>query len=446
MAWEYVPGRGTLIEAVRKLEAAHTLEVHLGGAGDTPKISVRRFWDVPAPTGERLTRTEEAWADDVDETIRRCVERQLVSDVPLGAFLSGGVDSSLVVAAMGDAQTFSIGFDDPTYNELAWAQRVADHLGVSHDFEVIQPTVVDLFDDLMNFMDDPIGDFSIFPTYLVSRHARRRVTVALSGDGGDELFGGYETYLAQDKARLWQRIPRFLRSGMAEPAIRALRPTAKKKGLVNKAKRFVEGLEHPDALGHARWRLFVGDSLRRSLFTQEAQSAMATGSERHILELREDAAARDEVDRGLYVDFRSYLVDNCLVKVDRMSMACSLETRVPLLDKELVELAFRVPSRLKVSGSETKDLLKRVAARHVPRECVYRPKEGFSIPIKHWLRTEFRPALEELLSPSRLTRDGVFDPVTAERLKAEHLSGEANHSHVLWSMLVFQDWRTRWGV
>ena len=260
------------------------------------------------------------------------------------------------------------------------------------------------------------------------------------------MFGGYETYLAQDKARLWQRIPRFLRAGMAEPAIRALRPTAKKKGLVNKAKRFVEGLEHPDALGHARWRLFVGEALRRSLFTGEAQAGMATGSGRHILELREEAAERNELDRSLYVDLRSYLVDNCLVKVDRMSMACSLETRVPLLDKELVELAFRVPSDLKVSGGQTKDLLKRVAARHVPRECVYRPKEGFSIPIKHWLGTEFRPAMEELLSPSRIEGDGVFDPGTVGRLKTEHLNGEANHSHVLWSMLVFQDWRKRWGV
>jgi asparagine synthase (glutamine-hydrolysing) len=446
LAWEYVPGSGTLIKAVRKLEAAHTLELRLNGGNEPPTIELQRFWDVPKPSPDPVRLSREAWADTVDDTIRRCVQRQLVSDVPLGAFLSGGVDSSLVVAAMGDAQTYSIGFDDPTYNELAWAQRVAEHLGVSHDFEVIKPSVVDLFDGLMNFMDDPIGDFSIFPTYLVSRHARRHVTVALSGDGGDELFGGYETYLAQEKARVWQRLPRFLRAGVAEPVIHALRPTQKKKGLINKAKRFVEGLEHPNALGHARWRLFVGESLRRSLFTQEARSGMVTGSDRHILALQEDAADRDELDRGLYVDLRSYLVDNCLVKVDRMSMACSLETRVPLLDKELVELAFRVPSDLKIHRGQTKDLLKRVAARHVPRDCVYRPKEGFSIPIKHWLRTEFRPAMEELLSPSRIACEGVFDTETVSRLKTEHLSGQENHSHVLWSMLVFQDWRSRWGV
>jgi asparagine synthase (glutamine-hydrolysing) len=245
---------------------------------------------------------------------------------------------------------------------------------------------------------------------------------------------------------MWRRIPGFLRREVLEPGLRALRPTTKKKGLINKAKRFAEGLEHPEALGHARWRLFVGDALRRSLFTPEARAAMRLDPTRHIRDLRATAAARDELDRDLYVDFRSYLVDNCLVKVDRMSMACSLETRVPLLDKELVELAFRIPSDLKVAHGRSKDLLKQVAARHVPRECVYRPKEGFSIPMKRWLGTEFRPILEETTASERIEAEGIFDPATVSRLKTEHLSGQANHSHVLWTLLVFQDWRTRWGV
>ena len=152
------------------------------------------------------------------------------------------------------------------------------------------------------------------------------------------------------------------------------------------------------------------------------------------------------MDRGLYVDVKSYLSDNCLVKMDRMSMACSLEARVPFLDPELVELAFRMPDRLKVDGGKTKVLLKRVAARHVPRECVYRAKQGFSIPIKNWLRSEFRPLLEESLAPGRLAAEGIFDVATLGRLKEEHLDGRANHSHVLWALLVFQDWRRRWGV
>jgi asparagine synthase (glutamine-hydrolysing) len=308
------------------------------------------------------------------------------------------------------------------------------------------PRVVELFDRLMHHLDDPLGDFSIFPTYLVSRHARHRVTVALSGDGGDELFGGYDTFLAQARARQWLHLPRSLRERVLKPLLDRLPPTEQKKGLINKAKRFVEGLEHDPALLHARWRLFAGEAQRQALFTAEARAVMPTPVGAHVLRHAAHTEGCDEIARMLYIDVKSYLVDNCLVKVDRMSMACSLEARVPLLDKDLVELAFRVPARLKVAGGQTKVLLKRLAARHVPRACVYRPKEGFSIPIKQWLKTDFRPLLEELLAPARLAAEGVFEPATIERLKAEHLAGRANHSHVLWAVMVFQDWRRRWRV
>ena len=190
----------------------------------------------------------------------------------------------------------------------------------------------------------------------------------------------------------------------------------------------------------------MGRAVRAELFTPEAARSLDSPVERHVLELAEQAGEREALDRALYVDVKSYMVDNCLVKVDRMSMACSLEARVPLLDHELAELAFRVPPALKVDGDETKVLLKRVAARHVPRECVYRPKEGFSIPIKGWLCDVLRPLMEELLSPGLLAEEGIFRPESIERLKREHLEGRANHSHVLWSLMVFQDWRRRWAA
>lgn len=449
LAWEYVPGPGTLLREVRKLPPAGMLEMDL----TTGAVTERAWWRLSEPGAMEdesraagLPKTSGEWEDAVDASLRTAVQRQLVSDVPLGAFLSGGVDSSLVVAGMGAARTFSIGFDDPSYNELEWATEIARHLGVSHRMEVIRPNVVELFHHLMHFMDDPIGDFSIFPTYLVSRLAREEVTVALTGDGGDEVFGGYETYLAQDKARVWGRLPRWIRHGLLEPAIRGLKPRPEKKGLVNKAKRFIEGLEHDPGLHHARWRLFVGDALRRELFSDGALAELQTPAESHIHRLTQEAGSRGGTDRALYVDLRSYLSDNCLVKVDRMSMACSLEARVPFLDPELVELAFRMPERLKVRRGQTKVLLKRVAARRVPRHCAYRPKQGFSIPMKHWLGTEFRPLMEDLLSPSRLAGEGVFRPETVARLQREHLDGRANHSHVLWSLMVFQDWRVRWGA
>lgn len=439
MAWEYIPGKQTLFQSLFKLEAGQILKLDLAKS----TLITKSFWDVPlAQDVHRLTPRQ--WEEVVEGKLEECVRRQLVSDVPLGAFLSGGVDSSLIVAFMGAAKTFSIGFDDPTYNELRWARKVAQHLGVEHKDSVIRPDIAALFEQLIHFLDDPIGDFSIFPTYLVSRYTREHVKVALSGDGGDELFGGYETYIAQEKSRLYQRIPRFLRRFVAEPLIESFRPTPAKKGYVNKAKRFVEGMRHSEALGHARWRIFLEDRLRQELFTRECSDLLETPVTSHITELLDRSGDRDAIDKCLYVDFKSYLVDNCLVKVDRMSMATSLEARVPFLDKELVELVFTMPSKLKVAKGVTKVLLKRIAARHVPPECVYRAKEGFSIPIKNWLKRELRPLMEEFLDARDLQIEGIFQNHVVQRLKKEHLQGVANHSHLLWSLMVFRAWAKTW--
>ena len=438
LAWEYVPGEATLFQQIRKLKPGSYLEIDLR----QPKCQPVSFWDIPIAEEQSLTLPE--WERLVTDKLDRVVQQQLVSDVPLGAFLSGGVDSSLIVAAMGEAKTFSIGFDCPSYNELNWAQMVADRLQVEHTSDVIEPEVAGLFERLMYFMDDPIGDFSIFPTYLVSQLAREQVKVVLSGDGGDELFGGYETYLADEKARLYGRIPKAVRTRGIEKVVNSLKPQAQKKGLVNKAKRFIEGLEHPEALSHTRWRLFAGELIQQTLLTQDAARAITQPVDRHILELFDRAGEREPLNRSLYVDVKSYLCDNILTKVDRMSMAVSLEARVPYLDRELVELAFQIPTRYKVSRGKTKVLLKTIAARRVPPQCVYRSKQGFSIPIKQWLKTQFRPILEDYLQPDLLREQGLFQPKTVERLKQEHLSDKANHSHLLWSLIVFQAWYRRW--
>jgi asparagine synthase (glutamine-hydrolysing) len=443
LSWEYVPAPRTLLRGIRKLLPGGMLELDLTGG----QLRESTWWEPAAVNGSSgLPASEPEWEEAIDAKVGEVVRRQLVSDVPLGAFLSGGVDSSLVVAAMGAAQTYSIGFDDPTYDETGCSGQVARHLGVNHTIEVIRPDAMAMFPQLMHYMDDPIADVSIFPTYLVSQLARRNVKVALSGDGGDEVFGGYETYAAQSVARFWHRVPRPAREMMARLVAGSIRPSASKKGLVNTALRFLEGAGHNPRLGHARWRLFVGERLRQELFTPEALAAMPTGIGDHVLRLADEAGHRGEVDRALYVDLRSYLADNCLVKVDRMAMACSLEVRVPLLDPELVNLAFQMPEHYKVAGRQTKVLLKRIAARHVPSGCVYRRKQGFSVPMKHWLNQEFRPLVDELLAPDRIRQEGIFRVDTVERLKKEHRSQEQNHSHVLWALVVFQDWRVRWSV
>lgn len=442
LSWEYVPGAGTLLKAVRKLEAGVCLTADLV-AGE---VRQKTYWDAPFPeTGAASERTAEAWADAVDAALALAVRRQLVSDVPLGAFLSGGVDSSLMTAAMGPARTFSIGFADPSYNELAWSERVARHLGLSHITETLEPNIADLFHRLMPHLDDPIGDFSIFPTYLVSCLARQSVTVALGGDGGDELFAGYETYAADAMARRWfDRWPAAARQRILPRVLAGVRPRPQKKGFVNKSKRFLEGLAHDPALGHARWRLFLTESQRSTLFLPEVRRAWTRPFDAHIRALFERAGPRDPLSRSLYVDLKSYLCDDILTKVDRMSMAVSLEARVPYLDLDFVALAFRVPAQFKLRGGETKAILKEVAARHVPRECVYRPKEGFSIPIKQWLGTTLRPLMDETLSVKRLRRRGLFDPGVVARMRAEHLAGTHNHSHLLWSLMVFETWADQW--
>ncbi|MCA1853450.1 MAG: asparagine synthase (glutamine-hydrolyzing), partial [Beggiatoa sp.] len=349
LSWEYVPGAQTLLMGVERLEPGHSIEIDLSH----PICAPRRYWDIPLPEADEAhvlsQGTFDDWADAVDAKLRESVQRQLVADVPLGAFLSGGVDSSLVAAAMQRARTFSIAFGDQSYNEAPYARAVADHLGVDHVCEAISADVVGLFERLMYLLDDPIGDFSIFPTFLVSQVARKHVTVVLSGDGGDELFGGYETYLAEERARQYARVPALLREKLIEPCVRRQRPRAAKKGLINKAKRFVEGFHHPECLGHARWRLFVTEEMRAEIFTPEAGQAMATPVTHHITELMRAAGPRQPLNRGLYVDVKSYLCDNILTKVDRMSMGVSLEARVPYLDRELVDLAFQVPDHLKVS-------------------------------------------------------------------------------------------------
>ena len=440
LSWEYVPGAATLMTDVRKLEPAHMLVVDL----DRPAVVPECYWRLEP--GEDHGFSEEEWVDRLDSGIRRSVRGQMVADVPLGAFLSGGVDSSLVAAHMGRAKTFSIGFEDPSYNELQWSQRVADHLGVDHHTRVLEPQIEELFYQLIGHMGDPIGDFSIFPTYLVSKLAREQVTVSLSGDGADELFAGYEGYYAQAMSARWLDSwggSRLL-GGPLSCVQRWLTPQDSKKGFRNKLKRMMEGVGHSPELGHARWRLFAGDVMRNRLLAPEASERLTRPAGEHITTLFEEAEGFDPINRLLYVDLKSYLCDNILNKVDRMSMAVSLETRVPFLDTNVVQMAFRVPGALKLVGSETKSILKKVAERHIPRECLYRPKEGFSIPIKQWLKSSMLPLMERSLDSKRLRAQGIFDDREVASLMKEHLAGQANHSHVLWAMVVFQAWHSKW--
>jgi asparagine synthase (glutamine-hydrolysing) len=440
LTFEYTASPTTLFEDVKKLPPGSWLTV---GGG---MLHQGRFWSLPVAKPSPVTDVGEL-TERVRQTVLSAVRRQLASDVPLGAFLSGGIDSSILVAAMKEVSpspplTFSIGFGDPTYSELRFARAVAEHCGTRHHEEILTPDYLSLLPDVIAQLDQPIADFSVFPTLLVARMARRRVTVALGGDGGDELFGGYDTYRADRlSARLldWQPAP--MRAA-AEWLGRGLPLGRGKRGLVNQLRRFLEGARLPSDWQHLRWMVFLRDEQRARLYTPEFR-AQVTGATAGLVRAVLEDGGSDRLMAQMRCDLRLYLPEDILAKVDAMSMATSLEARVPYLDNEVVDLALAIPSELKVRGGERKWILKRAFAGALPKAVLERGKEGFSMPMKHWLAHEWNALMHELLSPRSLAAEGLFDARYVGQLMREHETGAHNHSHLLWALMVFQLWRDR---
>jgi asparagine synthase (glutamine-hydrolysing) len=427
----YVPAPASIFKEVKKLPAGHYLTCTEAG------LRVREYWDVPLPPeGEEDRLDGEALRARLTEAIRI----QLRSDVPLGAFLSGGVDSTTVVAAMTDAlgpavSTCSVGFPDEGYSELPYAQHVAAAVGSHHRTRVVRPPSPEVLERLCWHFDEPFGDSSAVPTWEVSALARDRVKVALSGDGGDELFGGYDRHAVESWEHTIRRWARRASSSLARAT--ALLP---------------ETFRGRNALA----RLRMAPDQACAVKFQYGASAAALKARIYSGALRErlaaadplrgfrDAYARaqhaDPLNRILYVDLKTYLADDILVKVDRMSMAHSLEVRAPFLDHRLVEMVARLPGRTKVPGPATKPLLRGVLADRVPRAAWDRPKHGFTAPIGRWLRDELRDSVEQrLFSPSSLGRD-LFDRGGLRQLWDDHRSGRVEHAHELWMLLMLETW------
>lgn len=435
---EYIPVPLTIFKDIQKLPPGHWLTFSEDG------LKVEQYWDVPVleiPTDSR------DYVDQLLALIDDAVRLRLVSDVPLGAFLSGGIDSSTVVASMSHAmstpvQTFSIGFDDATYNELPFARLVARTFETEHEESLLEPNIAELAEELVAHLDEPFGDFSIFPTYLVSKVARRSVKVVLSGDGGDEIFGGYETYVAQQLDQIYRLLPRSIRQKTLPAILNRVPPRPAKKGMVNKAKRFVEGASLPAALMHTRWMMFMTAKDKASLYKSELRTTLnGQGVDTLLANYFQRAVGLDPIAQQQYVDVKTYLVDDILTKVDRMSMAVSLETRVPLLDHRIVEFALNLPPQLKLHRGQTKVILRQAAAKRLPPQVLNKPKQGFSIPLKHWLRGPLKPMMLDLLSNDCVRRRGYFQSETIDRWVSEHLTARVNHSHRLWALMVFELWQ-----
>ena len=471
----YVPAPRSIHPGLYKLEPGTILTVDGALPATPPKepirpgkhyggVSIRRYWDMNAEISAGAQDPIEDEGDAVaalDEVLSKAVGRQMISDVPLGAFLSGGVDSSAIVALMQAqsaraVQTFTIGFDEAAYDESPHAAAVASHLGTEHTkLRVTDTDARDVIPNLPDLYDEPFADSSQIPTYLVCRAARQHVTVALSGDAGDELFGGYNRYIRGPG--LWEhlsRVPKPIRqvSGLAAQALpekawdmigdtyNRLRPgSAGISGLGTKVHRLGERLRLTNTL----------DDLHRNMASAwiEPEIAMVGDTIEPASRLDDPLpafGAEDPAMRMMVQDMRSYLPDDILCKVDRAAMGVSLETRTPFLDPDVIALAARLPMEMKIRDGQGKWALRQILYQHVPREMIERPKAGFAIPIGIWLRGPLVDWAEDLLSRERLAKDGFFAPDIIRQTWAEHLSGRRDWTTRLWAILMFQAWHAQW--
>jgi asparagine synthase (glutamine-hydrolysing) len=438
--YEYVPAPHTIWEGIQKLPAAHQLVWENGAT------ALARYWQPPAPSPEAeaapLAETAAQFWDD----FRAAVARHRRSDVPLGVFLSGGVDSSSVAAALSEVvparavRTFSIGFEDPSFDESRHARSVARHLGTEHHERIFSAaTVYELLPEVAGWLDEPFGDASILPTYLLSRFARTEVTVALGGDGADELLAGYPTFAAERAADFYRLLPAPARA-LAGAAVGRLPVDHGDISFDFRLKQFLRGAAEPAALAHQRWLgSFSGPEIARLLIG----GAIDVEAE-HLNRAAILAPGADPLTRALALYQDTYLPEDILTKVDRASMACSLEVRAPFLDALLVDSIAALPTGFKYGRRQAKRILKRAAADRLPPAILARRKKGFGIPVARWLRGPLAPLLERLLSRERLERQGLFHPGEVILRIREHQEGIRDHRKPLWTLLMFQLWYDHW--
>ena len=435
MYFGYIPDPLTAFTKIQKLPPGHLLEFEDG------KISVRQYWDLPR-YGTHPPRSEEECLEEMEQRLAEAVRIRLISDVPLGALLSGGTDSSTVVALMARAtsqpvKTFAIGFRDQEFNEAPYARKVAEKFGTDHHELIVEPDVVETVETLTSSLEEPFGDSSMLPTYYVSCLARKYVTVALSGDGGDEIFAGYDRYGIHLRRKVFERIPGWARRIYREQVYPRLPGDMRgKKFSYNVSlpwrERYVDGISFVPA--------FERDM---PLLSEDFRSVLNNGGnpERVMYRYFERAPAGDPVSQMLYVDTKTYMVADILTKVDRMSMATSLEVRVPILDHVFVEWATGLPAEWKIRRGQQKYILRKLAERvGVPREVLYRSKQGFTLPLVHWIRHELKEMIQSVLLDARTLQRGYFDPRGVRQLLDEHFRGRRNHYGRIWRLLMFELW------
>jgi asparagine synthase (glutamine-hydrolysing) len=436
----YIPAPRTIFRGIRKLPPGHVLIKDPG----RPAM-VERYWQVKSEP--QPARTETELIEEFRGRFDASVASHLVSDVPLAVFLSGGIDSGALVASMARAgariRTLSLGFS-PEYSqfdERSHAKLVADRYGTTHEEIIVEPKIHETVRALAQTFDEPIGDSGAVPNYLICKGARRSVTVALSGLGGDELSAGYQRYLGMQLAEHYRRVPEILREGVARRLVEAMPEPLKGMQAVDQAKRFVRHAALPWLERFYAFSSPMDRNHRAALYTPALKTRVDLDSAMALMQrLAGEQPDADQVNRMLCIDLQSYMVDDLLAVADRASMAASLEVRVPYLDHSLVEFMAGVPGSLKIRGLQKKHFLRAAFQHDLPREILNRKKSGFSLPVARWLREDLGGLLEDTLSDSRLKRDGLFDPAAVAGLRREHYSRTRDRSSVLWALLMFHLW------
>jgi len=435
LSFLYTPRDGSIFRSISKLPPGCLLTWHEG------LIKIRPFWQFP--NRECFDGDEADAVPALRAVLQDAVRSHLVSDVPVGAFLSGGVDSSLVVGLMAEActepvRTFSIGFDEPAFDELAHARRVAEHFGTDHHEFVVQPKAYDLLDQLISHFDEPFADASAIPTWYVSQIARQHVTVVLSGDGGDELFGGYDRYIPHHRVAAFDRLSPVSLRPVAGTVARWLPHGARGKNFLRHIGRDERG-RYLDAIR------FFADDEKTALLSSDVLAEMGVQSaESRLAQHFDGAEDLPWASQMMRFDAVTYLPEDVLTKVDRMSMAHSIESRVPLLDNEVISFASSLPAALKIRNGRRKHILKEVAVTLLPRDLLDRPKQGFGVPLGVWFQGKLRDIFSDTLLSDRARSRGYFQPRFVERLMHEHLSGTRDHSLRLWQLVVFERWHRQY--
>ena len=433
-----VPAPQTAFNQIRKLEPGHWLKWKNG------KIETQRYWR--PDFSHKIKITEEEAIEETTRILRESTKLRLISEVPLGAFLSGGVDSSTIVALMAQesstpVKTFSIGFEEQDYSELKYARRVAEHVGAEYNEFIVRPNAMEVLPLLVRHYGEPYADPSAIPTYYVSRETRKYVTVALNGDGGDESFVGYERHVAMKFAEFYHRLPRVLRSYLIEPATLALPGSTDFRNRFARFQRFLKAASMSRSERYFQWLSTFPPEAKQELYTSDLKNqSKGNVAITYLDKYVGHKNGTGIVDKTLLTDIMNYLPNDLLVKVDIASMANSLEARSPFLDHKLIEFAATLPEHIKQKGSETKTLLKKIAARLVPREVIYRQKMGFAVPLRYWLGNEMHDFTRETLLSERATSRGLFNTSVVERLLKEQRDDVVDNSWKIWTLLMLELW------